>query len=155
MKKVLFVCLGNICRSPSAEGVMNKLINNSGLHTRIKVDSAGISNSHVGEEPDVRSRYHALKRGILLTSIARQFNPEKDFEQFDYILAMDSMNLRDLQNLDLEKKYSNKLFLLTDFCKNKAYIEVPDPYYKGESGFELVLDILEDGCRGFLESINK
>lgn len=155
MKKILFVCLGNICRSPSAEGVMAHLINNAGLNEKIKVDSAGTSNFHVGEEADPRSREHALKRGIVLTSIARQFNPKKDFKEFDYILAMDEKNIKDLKKLDPDKKYFQKVHLITNFCEKGKHTEVPDPYYTGERGFELVLDILEDACNGFLEKLKK
>jgi protein-tyrosine phosphatase len=155
LKKILFVCLGNICRSPSAEGVMAYLVNAAGFQEKIKVDSAGTSNFHVGEEADPRSRHHAQKRGIILTSIARQFNPRKDFKEFDYILAMDQKNLRDLKELDSASKYIEKVHLITNFCKSQEYKEVPDPYYTGERGFELVLDILEDACKGLLEKLKR
>ena len=155
LKKILFVCLGNICRSPSAEGVMAHLVNNAGLSERIKVDSAGTSNFHVGEEADPRSRKHAYKRGIILSSIAREFNPKKDFKEFDYILAMDEKNLRFLRNLDSGGEYLKKIHLITKFCQKGEYPEVPDPYYTGERGFELVLDILEDACNGLLEKLKK
>jgi protein-tyrosine phosphatase len=153
LKKILFVCLGNICRSPTAEGVMAHLVNAAGFQNNIKVDSAGTSNFHVGEEADPRSKHHALKRGIELTSIARQFNPRKDFKEFDYILAMDQKNLKDLKNLDPGNKFIGKVHLVTQFCKLKQYNEVPDPYFTGERGFELVLDILEDACQGLLEKL--
>lgn len=155
LKKILFVCLGNICRSPSAEGVMIHIVNEAGLQEIIKVDSAGTSNFHVGEEADPRSRHHAQKRGVNLTSISRQFNPKKDFKEFDYILAMDEKNLIDLKKLDANDKYSQKVHLITNFCQNGKYNEVPDPYYTGERGFELVLDILEDACNGLLEKLKK
>ncbi len=155
MKKILFVCLGNICRSPSAEGVMAHLVNAGGLQDKIKVDSAGTSNFHVGEEADPRSRHHAQKRGIILTSIARQFNPRKDFKEFDFILAMDQKNFKDLKDLDPASKYIEKIHLITNFCKAFEHKEVPDPYYSGERGFELVLDILEDACKGLLEKLEK
>ncbi len=155
MKKVLFVCLGNICRSPTAEGMMAHLVDAAGFEGKIKVDSAGTSNFHIGEEPDPRSKDHALKRGIKLISIARQFNSKKDFKEFDYILAMDSKNVQDLKKLDPEGKFSSKVHLITDFCKNRNYNEVPDPYYTGEKGFELVLDILEDACSGLLEKLKR
>ncbi len=155
LKKILFVCLGNICRSPTAEGVMLHLVKEAGLEEKIKVDSAGTSSFHVGEESDPRSRLYAQKRGVILTSISRQFNPKKDFKEFDYILAMDEKNINDLKKLDESNKYFQKVHLITNFCQKGKYEKVPDPYYTGERGFELVLDILEDACSGLMEKLKK
>lgn len=149
MKKILFVCLGNICRSPAAEGVMRK--KTDGMN--IEIDSAGTAGYHIGELPDPRMRSHALKRGYSLTHHARQFNPEKDFERFDLIIPMDASNLRNLQMMDKKKQYGYKLKMMTDFCTSMKVHEVPDPYYEGPEGFELVLDILEDACDGVLKQL--
>ena len=153
MKKVLFVCLGNICRSPTAEGVMKKLIRNENLENNFEVDSAGIIGLHAGEEADLRSQEHARARGIKLTSIARQFNANDDFHHFDYVMAMDKKNFQDLKNLDKNGEFKNKIFMITDFCQKIKVDEVPDPYYLGPSGFERVLDILEDACSNLLREI--
>lgn len=155
MKKVLFVCLGNICRSPSAEGVMAHLVEKEGLGHKIELDSAGIIGFHAGEKADPRSREHAEKRGIDITSIARQFNPNDDFHEFDYILAMDKRNFTDLNNLDENNEFSHKILMMTDFCRDMKVKEVPDPYYSGTKGFEVVLDILEDACTGLLDKIKE
>ncbi len=152
MVKILFVCMGNICRSPSGEAVMNKLVKRAGLENEIECDSAGTIAYHEGEPADARMKRHAISRGYRLTSISRRFK-EIDFENFDYIIAMDESNYNDLHSFDYSKKYENKIFMMTDFAKNGNYREVPDPYYSGPEGFELVLDILEDACAGLLEEI--
>lgn len=152
MINVLFVCMGNICRSPSGEAVMNKFVKRAELDDKIECDSAGTIAYHEGEPADSRMKRHAIKRGYKLTSIARKFR-ESDFEIFDYIIAMDSTNFRDLRTFDSENKYEKKIFLITDFAENRSYTEVPDPYYGGPEGFETVLDILEDSCAGLLEKI--
>ncbi len=152
MVKILFVCMGNICRSPSGEAVMNKLVKRAGLENEIECDSAGTIAYHEGEPADARMKRHAISRGYRLTSISRKFK-EIDFENFDYIIAMDESNYNDLHSFDYSKKYENKIFMMTDFTKNGNYREVPDPYYSGPEGFELVLDILEDACAGLLEEI--
>jgi protein-tyrosine phosphatase len=145
--------LGNICRSPSAEAILARFVKGEGLEKVILIDSAGTSDYHVGEKADPRASLHAKKRGIELTSIARHFSPRKDFKEFDYILAMDKKNLNDLHSLDTHKKFGEKIHLITKFGKKNQFEEVPDPYYSGEKGFELVLDILEDCCIGLLEKI--
>ncbi len=155
MKEILFVCLGNICRSPSAEAVMNAVIEKEGLQDIIKVDSAGTLSWHAGEPADGRMKNHASKRGYDLTSISRQIDPKVDFEKFDYILGMDRENMGDIRALDVEKEYNQKLYSMTSFCKNIPAEVVPDPYYGGEEGFENVLDILEDACEGLVEEIVK
>jgi len=147
--KILFVCLGNICRSPAAEGVMKRLV--KGLP--IEIQSAGTAGYHIGELPDVRMRNHARKRGIELISHAQQFDPSKHFEQFDFIIAMDENNLNDLKSMDRSKKYQHKLSLMTDYSQTIDANEVPDPYYGGPAGFEHVLDILEDACAGLLKKL--
>ena len=154
MIKILFVCMGNICRSPSAEAVMNALIERENLKNEITCDSAGTIAYHEGEPADARMQAHAIKRGYNLTSIARKFKTY-DFEKFDYIIAMDDENYRDIIMLDSQMRYKDKVFRMTDFAKNKKYNGVPDPYYGGPKGFELVLDILEDACEGLLEKVKK
>jgi protein-tyrosine phosphatase len=154
VKKILFVCLGNICRSPSAEGVMKALLKKEGLDQLVHCDSAGTVGHHVGEEADPRSQRFAQKRGYQLTSRARKFI-SNDLKEFDLILTMDRNNLRDVLQLDQENLFTEKVKLFTDFCSNKDYDEVPDPYYSGDSGFDLVLDILEDGVNGILQHLKE
>lgn len=150
-KKILFVCLGNICRSPSAEAVFRGLIEKEGIQNDFVIDSAGITDYHAGEPADERMQKHALKRGYNLTSISRQIDPDSDFDQFDMIIGMDNQNMRDLEELANGGPGVNKIFKMTDFCHKCYYDEVPDPYYGGDAGFELVLDLLEEACNGLLE----
>ncbi len=154
MKKILFVCLGNICRSPSAEAVMNYLIEENDLTEIIECDSAGTYGYHAGEMADRRMQKHAIKRGYDLTSISRAVI-ESDFDDFDYIVAMDNSNYSNLIAMAQNNIEENKIFKMTDFCQNMNVDEVPDPYYGGEQGFENVLDILEDATQGFLNKIIK
>jgi len=151
MKKILFVCMGNICRSPSAEAVMKYLVEKENLENRIFIDSAGTIGCHAGEKADARMRKHASKRGYKLTSVARQFQL-CDFENFDYIVVMDKENYRDIMALYPKENFKDKIFMMTDFSSN-GYYEVPDPYYGGYKGFERVLDILEDSARGLLKKV--
>ncbi len=155
MKNILFVCLGNICRSPSAEGVMKAILKREGLETTYFVDSAGTGGWHAGERADRRMRKTAAERGYDLTSLARQFDPREDFEKFDAIIGMDDENIRDLRAMDREGRYGHKIFKMTDFCRKCKETSVPDPYYGGLHGFEHVLDILEDACEGLLDWLLK
>lgn len=154
-KRILFVCSGNICRSPSAEAVFKAKVENEGLYTLFDIDSAGIGAWHAGEPADSRMKRHAKKRGYNLTSIARQFKPEKDFSRFDLIIAMDDENVADLKRVARDEKDLAKIRKMTDFSNAYNYNFVPDPYYGGDDGFELVLDLLEDASEGLLEALRK
>jgi protein-tyrosine phosphatase len=154
MKKVLFVCLGNICRSPAAEGVMWHLLSDSSLNGLVEVDSAGTSSVHAGERADARMRRHAEHRGIELKSISRGVDQRTDFDYFDYIIAMDSSNFRNLSALCNDGN-KHKIKMMSDFCSVSTKKDVPDPYYGGEQGFEIVLDMVTDGCQGLLSHLAK
>lgn len=154
MKKILFVCLGNICRSPAAHGVMESYICKLGLSKNFYIDSAGTSDHHKGELPDARMRKHALKRGFNLDSPSRPFLFE-DFSRFDLIVVMDKSNRSNVLKLDIEKKFENKVIMFCDFCTHTNEEEVPDPYWSGPEGFEYVLDIIEDGVKGILDKYEK
>ena len=153
--RLLFVCLGNICRSPTAEGIMNHLIKKEGLQGEIICDSAGLHGYHAGEMSDPRTREHALKRGIKLTSIARALNPKYDFDRFDYILAIDDSIYFSLQEKNDDIKFRKKILKICDFCIERKDKEVPDPYNGSEEDFELVLDILQDACQGLLDFLKR
>ncbi len=150
--KLLFVCLGNICRSPAAENIMNHLIEKSGLQGQIICDSAGTSSYHIDSSPDRRMTAAATQRGIPMRGKARQFD-RKDFEQFDLILAMDRDNYWDICALDPDKQYRDKVHLMCEFCTHASLQEVPDPYYGGPEGFDRVIDLLLDACTGLLNHI--
>ena len=157
MKKisVLFVCLGNICRSPAAEAIFISLLENKGLTDGFIVDSAGTGSWHIGKKADSRMRIAAERRDINILSRARQFTI-KDFDEFNYILAMDDSNFRnikDLKNRIASTDYAS-IKKIQDFRSVFNEQEVPDPYFGGEEGFDYVLDILEDSVGGFLESIS-
>lgn len=151
--KILFVCLGNICRSPSAEAVMKAFVADAGLTSEIECDSAGTSAYHVGEKADARMRKHASQRGYQLTGRSRAFDDYADFEYFDWIVAMDDSNASDLRALDYKNKYAHKVVKMTDFCEKYEADHIPDPYYGGSEGFEEVLDLLEDACANLLKKI--
>lgn len=152
--KVLFVCLGNICRSPAAESVMNCLIAKHKLEGRVVTDSAGTAGYHTGDFADPRMVEAGERRGYQFLSRARKVYPEQDFKEFDYILAADYANLAALKRQMIHPtELENRLFLMCDFCKNFKSKEVPDPYFGGADGFEHVLDLLEDACSGLLEHI--
>jgi len=152
--KILFVCLGNICRSSSAEEVMRTLVKREGLEHEIEVDSAGILSYHEGELPDSRMRMHAYHRGYNLTHRSRPVCTQ-DFFDFDLIVGMDDRNIQDLKDRAPSPEAEQKIRRMTDFCRTKQVDHVPDPYYGGAQGFELVLDILEDACGGLLEEVRK
>ena len=150
--QLLFVCLGNICRSPSAENIMNHLIAQRALGDRIVCDSAGTSSYHVGSSPDHRMNVAAQRRGMTLVGRSRQLTAT-DLESFDLILAMDRSNYQDILSLDKGKRYAHKVKLMCDYCQSHSDKEVPDPYYGGEAGFDYVVDLLMDACEGLLTEI--
>lgn len=151
--KLLFVCLGNICRSPSAENIMNYLIDQTNLSDRILCDSAGTSSYHIGSPPDRRMSAAALnKLGIKLKGRARQLQ-KSDFQEFDLILAMDRDNYDNIITLDPTGQYHHKVLLMCEFCSRHTLKEVPDPYYGGTEGFNQVIDLLLDACEGLLKYI--
>ena len=152
---LLFVCLGNICRSPAAEAVMAGKIKTAGWSDSIVCDSAGIIGYHSGERSDSRMIKHALRRGYNLTSLSRKVKPETDFEYFDMIIGMDDQNIKDLNSLARSDAHRKKIFRMTDFCTNSKYNHVPDPYYGDAEAFELVLNILEDACSGLIAHLEK
>jgi protein-tyrosine phosphatase len=144
--RILFVCLGNICRSPTAEGVMRHLLRERGLEHEVEVASAGTGSWHVGSAPDPRSAEAALRRGIVLEGAARRVGPE-DFAAYDLLVAMDRSNLRDLRALAPDDAARAKLRLLLDGA------DVPDPYYGGERGFDDVLDLVTEACERLLDEV--
>ncbi len=150
---VLFVCTGNICRSPTADGVLRKMVVDLGLKD-VEVDSAGTHDYHVGEPPDGRSQEHARKRGYDLSTLRARQVQNKDFEKFDLILALDDGHLKILQRL-CPPQHKSKVHRFTEFCTRHRSHEVPDPYYGGAQGFEHVLDLVEDGCAGLIDHIRK
>lgn len=150
MKRVLFVCLGNICRSPTGEAVLNKMIQDHRLDHLLSCESAGTAGYHIGEEPDPRTQAHGRKRGYAFETLAQQFNPKKDFERFDLILCLDQSNYHNVKKLDPENKYADKIKLLMEFATKHPAREVPDPYYSDAEIFERVLDYCEDACLGVL-----
>ncbi len=158
--RLLFVCLGNICRSPTAEGVMRHVVTEAGMQDRVELDSAGTGSWHVGSPPDARATAAASGRGVELIGEARQVRPE-DFEEFDLILAMDRANLRDLRALAGSEEAAEKVRLLREFdpgtggpsSTGAGDLDVPDPYYGPGGGFEEVFDLVDAACRGLLDEI--
>ena len=153
--RILFVCLGNICRSPTAEGVMRRLVADASLQGSIELDSAGTGGWHVGEPPDARATDAARRRGIALEGLARQVHAE-DFERFDLILAMDRSNERALRALAPDERSRAKIRLLREFDPASAGLDdldVPDPYYDSQHGFDVVLDQVQVACAGLLEHV--
>lgn len=150
--RLLFICLGNICRSPAAEGVMRKLVADANLSDQIFIDSAGTAGWHTGKLPDQRMTAAAARRQIPLTSRARQVHPS-DLQTFDLALVMDHQNLHDLRAFDPEGLHKQKVRLFCEFCTDHPDTEVPDPYYGGPEGFEHVLNLMEDGCKNLLAHI--
>jgi protein-tyrosine phosphatase len=150
--KILFVCLGNICRSPAAEGVMNHIIAQANLSDLILCDSAGTSSYHIGSPPDRRMTAAAKARGIVLQGEACQLQLS-DLGSFDLILAMDQENYRDILSLAVQEKHQDKIRLMCDFATYHQEREVPDPYYGGVQGFDFVIDLLLDACQGLLQEL--
>lgn len=153
--KILFVCLGNICRSPAAEGILKYYAERDGLYNRIFVDSAGLGDWHVGQLPDKRMREHGERHGYTFDSRARKITL-KDFDDFDRIIGMDKDNFYDLACMIGENERLDKLSFMGDYITNHPrYDEVPDPYYGTDSDFELVIDLLEDGCANIYSMVKK
>ena len=153
--KLLFVCLGNICRSPTAEGVMRHLVREAGLEDEFEIESAGTGDWHVGRPPDARATAAARTRGIALDGSARQL-ASADFARFDHVLVMDRENLRDVRALAPDDEARAKVRLLREFDPRSAGapdLDVPDPYYGGDDGFDRVLDQVDAACRGLLAHV--
>jgi len=151
---VLFVCLGNICRSPTAEAVFRERVIAAGLEEQIRIDSAGTGDWHIGRAPDPRSREAAARRGYQMDALrARQVSPQ-DFYEFDVVLAMDNANLADLQAMQ-PADVTVTLGRFLDYASESAVSEVPDPYYGGEDGFDRVLDLIEGGADGLLDALRE
>ena len=151
-KKILFVCLGNICRSACAEAVMKHIAAERGVSDDFEIDSAGLISYHSGEKADPRMRQHAAARGINITSIARKITTA-DFSRFDYIIGMDDDNIRRLLDIAPNDDARLKISKMSDYCRTFQANSVPDPYYGGPKDFELVLDLLDDACNGLIDSI--
>tara|TARA_R110001599_G_scaffold353273_1_gene591371 strand:- start:9819 stop:10301 length:483 start_codon:yes stop_codon:yes gene_type:complete len=150
--KVLFVCLGNICRSPLAEGIFRKKVEERGLEAHFTIDSCGTSNYHIGEQPDGRTIKNARKNGVSLNHHGRQFTVQ-DFYDFDYIVAMDSNNVRNIESIrSVDNSKQVRLMRSYDEALNK---DVPDPYYGGENGFQEVFDIIDRSAEGLLDFVMK
>lgn len=151
--RILFVCLGNICRSAAANGIMEQMVQQQALGDTIQIDSAGTYGGHAGELPDPRMRTAASRRGYNLTHRSRKVR-EDDFYDFDMIIVMDDSNYENVARLAPERKYLDKVYRFVEFSKNfPEWSYVPDPYYEGREGFELVLDMLEDGCSELLRQL--
>ena len=153
--KILFVCLGNICRSPSAQTIMQKFVDEKGLHDKYEIDSAGILGFHSGAPADRRMREHAARRGYTITHRSRQVYPQYDFDHFDLIIGMDDRNIVDLRNLTSENAQLKKIKKMTSYNRLFKESSIPDPYYGGYEGFEYVLDLLEDACKGLLTELEE
>ncbi len=152
--KVLFICLGNICRSPAAEGIMRNLVEKEGLGDKFEIDSAGIGSWHVGQLPDSRMRKCGAEHGYRFDSHARQFQ-KSDFKQFDTIVVMDNENYRTITSMASSQTDKDKVVRMADFLtSHREYTTVPDPYYGDYSDFELVITLLEDACQGLLKEIS-
>lgn len=151
-RRILFVCLGNICRSPAAEGLLMSEIKKRGVEHLVEVDSAGTYAGHAGELPDKRMRETALKRGHKLTHRSRKFRT-RDFDDFDMIIVMDDRNFDDVSDLAPSPEALDKIWRMVDFNKEYDITHVPDPYYGGADGFEYVLDVLEESTSNLLDHI--
>ncbi len=152
MKKVLFVCLGNICRSPTAQGVFQKIIDDNGLNDRLMVDSCGTGAWHIGNPPDDRTISAAAARGYDLSHLRARKLCAADFETFDYILAMDTRNLADVIK-NTPDNYPGRIQLLLDYHEDDNILEVPDPYYGNGEGFERVFTLIESACQSLVKEL--
>lgn len=151
-QRILFVCLGNICRSPAADGIMRRIVSDRGLENEFEIDSAGTYGGHAGQLPDARMRAAASRRGYELTHRSRPLR-EEDFDAFDLIVVMDDANYERVCRMAPERRYIEKVTRMVNFCRrHPQWSHIPDPYYEGREGFELVLDLLEDGCEGLTEA---
>ena len=153
--KVLFVCMGNICRSPTAEAVFRKQVADKGLQDRIVIDSAGTHAYHIGHPPDARSAETARERGLDMSKQRARRVEYADLQDFDYVLAMDSNNLMRLQAMQDEQGGNARVGLLLEYAKGASVNEVPDPYYGGPGGFDRVFDLVEAGCQGLLHEVEQ
>jgi protein-tyrosine phosphatase len=152
--RVLFVCMGNICRSPAAEIVFRRQVDDAGLSNAIHIDSAGTIGYHAGKGPDPRMADTLRRRGYDIAGRSRQVTAE-DLREFDLLLAADQENLADLCRLDRSGAHREKLRLLVEYCLEREASHVPDPYYGGQHGFEEVADLVEDACQGLLDSLKR
>lgn len=146
MIRILFLCMGNICRSPAAHCVFQEMVNQANLADHFFIDSAGTIGFHEGNEPDGRMQDALRKRKIPIIGQSRQIK-ESDLEDFDLILAMDNANLTDAQSLDTKGQWHDKIKCFAEYCSDPTIVEIPDPYYGYDNGFETVLDLIEDGCQ--------
>lgn len=150
--RVLFVCLGNICRSPAAEIIFRKLVADEGLEAEFEIDSAGTISHHEGSPPDSRMAESLERKGYTISGNARPIQAE-DLKHFALVVTMDEANLRDVKSLDPMGDFHSKIRPFMSFCRNHDDLRVPDPYYGGQRGFDHVIRLLEDGCSGILESL--
>jgi protein-tyrosine phosphatase len=153
MKKILFLCMGNICRSPSGHCVFQHLVDQAGRTDQFEIESAGTIGFHIGSPPDSRMQQSMRARNIPIIGHSRQLCP-RDLEYYDLILAMDNDNLADARRLDPSGALHHKIQLFCDYCTAHNETEVPDPYYGGDRGFEHVLDLIEDGCANLLKQLS-
>ena len=151
-RRILFVCLGNICRSPLAETILQSLVEKRGLTDAYEIDSAGILDYHEGDSADHRMLYHAQRRGYIIMHRSRPVT-KADFDKFDLIIGMDNENVSDLRHIAQTDEQRTKIHRMVQFCPEFGRTSVPDPYYGGDAGFELVIDMLEVGCAKLLETL--
>lgn len=152
-KRILFVCLGNICRSPAAEGIMKSIISKNNFDDQISVDSAGTIDYHAGEKPDPRMRKVAKEHGYVLNHRARAFDPDREFDNFDYIVTMDDENYDNVLDMDEKTQYTDKVMKMADFSSDQSITEIPDPYSGYLKDFENVINILENTCNNLFEKV--
>ena len=153
-RSILFVCMGNICRSPAAEIIFRKLAHDAGLSDQLYIDSAGTINYHTGNPPDPRMSESLASRGYHIQGLARQVKTD-DLDRFDLILAMDEDNLADVRALDTKHEHSDKIRAFVEYLENHDAPHIPDPYYGGQKGFDRVIELLEDGCGGLLGQLQE